>query len=257
MEPAITTLRSQGKKGLVVLIDNLDRIDPVEHPDGRTQSEYIFVDRGRHLKQLNCHMVYTISLALILSEDSSRLSSQFGVSPKVLPSVPVTRRDGTISEPGLALLQQMVLARAFPNKNYNERLDHIQVIFENVDVLNRLCHLSGGHMRNLMRLLYGCLQKQDLPIQRSALDAVIRDERDSLMALVDEQEWKLLFQAIEPDIQGHEDYGLLLRSLFLYEYRDQNGRWFTLNPILEETNRFKSWKSAQPKVIDSADTNNS
>ncbi len=244
LEVAIATLRSQGKKGLVVIVDNLDRIDPVERANGRTQSEYLFIDRGEQLKRLNCHVVYTIPLALVFSDDLPRLSNRFGVSPKVLPMVPVTQRDGTTSESGLALLQQMVLARAFPNQNYNERIDHIGDVFETIDVLNRLCHLSGGHMRNLMRLLYGCLQKGDPPIQSTILEAVIRDERDSLMALIDEDEWQLMFKAIStPDTQGNEAYSLLLRSLFLYEYRDNGGRWFDLNPVLKETTRFKNWRA--------------
>lgn len=246
LEAAIAALRFQGKKGLVVIVDNLDRIDPVERANGRTQSEYLFIDRGEQLKRLNCHLVYTIPLALVFSDDLPRLSNRFGVSPKVLPMVPVTQRDGTISQPGLALLQQMVLARAFPNKNYNERIDHIGDVFEAVDVLNRLCSLSGGHMRNLMRLLYGCLQKGDPPLQSTVLEAVIRDERDSLMALIDESEWQLMFKAISnPDTQGNEAYGLLLRSLFLYEYRDRSGRWFDLNPVLKETNRYKHWLAEQ------------
>ena len=243
LEVAIATLRSQGKKGLVVIVDNLDRIDPVERANGRTQSEYLFIDRGEQLKRLNCHVVYTIPLALVFSDDLPRLSNRFGVSPKVLPMVPVTQRDGTTSQPGLALLRQMVLARAFPNQNYNERIDYINDAFETIDVINRLCQLSGGHMRNLMRLLYGCLQKGDPPIQSSILEAVIRDERDSLMALIDEGEWQLMFKAIStPDNQGNEAYSLLLRSLFLYEYRDHDGRWFDLNPVLKETNRFQAWQ---------------
>ncbi len=244
LEVAIATLRAKGKKGLVVIVDNLDRIDPVARANGRTQSEYLFIDRGEQLKRLNCHLVYTIPLALVFSDDLPRLSNRFGVSPKVLPMVPVTQRDGSTSEAGLALLQQMVLARAFPDKNYNERVDHISDIFENIDVLNRLCHISGGHMRNLMRLLYGCLQKADPPIPSSVLEAVIRDERDSSMALIDESEWQLMFKAIEnPDTQGNEAYILLIRSFLLYEYRDNGGRWFALNPVLKETQRFQKWQA--------------
>ncbi|MEM1241929.1 MAG: ATP-binding protein [Cyanobacteria bacterium P01_H01_bin.26] len=249
LEVAIATLQAQGKKGLVVIVDNLDRIDPIERANGRTQAEYLFIDRGEQLKRLNCHVVYTIPLTLVFSDDLSRLSNRFGVSPKVLPMVPATQRDGATSQPGLALLQQMVLARAFPTKNYNERIDHIGDIFETIDILNRLCQISGGHMRNLMRLLYGCLQKGDPPIQSHILEAVIRDERDSLMALIDKREWQLIFQAISaPDVQGNEAYSLLLRSLFLYEYRDNSGRWFALNPVLKETNHFKNWQQQQPQI---------
>ncbi|MEM9907242.1 MAG: ATP-binding protein [Cyanobacteria bacterium P01_D01_bin.44] len=253
LEPAIATLKTQGKKGLVVVVDNLDRIDPVTRANGRTQSEYLFVDRGEQLKRLSCHLVYTIPLALIFSNDLPRLANRFGVAPKLLPMVPAMTRSHGVAEQGLALLQQMVLARAFPGLNYNERIDRIPEIFNTPETLIRLCNISGGHMRNLMRLLYGCLQKQDPPIHHTTLEAVIRDERDALMALIDEQEWQLLFQAIrEPDIQGNEAYNQLLRSLFLYEYRDQDGRWFALNPVLAETRRFAAWKTASKDAHDQA-----
>ncbi|NEP19001.1 MAG: ATP-binding protein [Leptolyngbya sp. SIO4C1] len=244
--PAIAALQARGKKGLVVIVDNLDRIDPVERANGRTQSEYLFVDRGEQLKRLNCHLVYTIPLALIFSDDLPRLANRFGIAPKLLPMVPVETRTGEVAPQGLALLQQMVLARAFPKLNYNERIDRIDDIFETPETLVRLCNISGGHMRNLMRLLYGCLQKQDPPFQQATLEAVIRDERDALMALIDEAEWQLLFEAVrQPDVQGNEAYNLLLRSLFLYEYRDRAGRWFALNPVLKETRRFAAWQAAQ------------
>ena len=49
-------LRAMGKQGLVVIIDNLDRVDNSPKPSGRTQSEYLFVDRGEQLSSLNCHV---------------------------------------------------------------------------------------------------------------------------------------------------------------------------------------------------------
>ncbi|MEO0759584.1 MAG: ATP-binding protein [Cyanobacteria bacterium J06648_16] len=242
LEVAVQALRKQDKKGLVVIVDNLDRIDPVERANGRTQSEYLFVDRGEQLKRLSCHVVYTVPLALIFSNDLPRLANRFGVAPKVLPMVPVQTRTGTVYPEGLALLEQMVLARAFPKLNYNERLDQIAHIFESPTILARLCNISGGHMRNLMRLLYGCLQKSDPPFPATTLEAVIRDERDALVTLIDEKEWQQLFQAIsDADVQGNEAYNLLLRSLFLYEYRDDEGRWFALNPVLKETRRYQTW----------------
>ncbi|MEO1590538.1 MAG: ATP-binding protein [Cyanobacteria bacterium J06632_22] len=243
LEVAIASLRKQGKKGLVVIVDNLDRIDPVERANGRTQSEYLFVDRGEQLRRLSCHVVYTVPLALIFSNDLPRLANRFGVAPKVLPMVPIQTRSGDPAPAGLALLQQMVLARAFPQLNYNERRDRISDLFVDPTTLTRLCNISGGHMRNLMRLLYGCLQKSDPPFSPATLAAVIRDERDALITLIDEQEWQQLFQAVSnADVLGDEAYNLLLRSLFLYEYRDDDGRWFALNPVLKETRRYQTWK---------------
>jgi hypothetical protein len=99
-------------------------------------------------------------------------------------------------------------------------------------------------MRNLIRLLDGCLRKQDPPFPRSLLETVIRNERDSLMGLISDPEWQLLLRAVSrQDVQGNEDYNILVRSLFLYEYRDREGRWFGINPLLAETNPYRAWRS--------------
>ncbi|NEO67779.1 MAG: AAA family ATPase, partial [Moorea sp. SIO4G2] len=46
LKPATTTLKKKGKAGLVVIVDNLDRVDIRPLPSGRTQPEYLFIDRG-------------------------------------------------------------------------------------------------------------------------------------------------------------------------------------------------------------------
>jgi hypothetical protein len=34
---------------------------------------------------------------------------------------------------------------------------------------------------------------------------------------------------------------LLLRAMFVLEYQDEQGRWFGVNPVLLETEKFKSF----------------
>ena len=244
LDVANKQLREQGKRGLVVIADNLDRIDPIRRADGRSQSDYLFVDRGEQLKRLNCHLIYTIPLALIFSNELPRLANRFGTAPKLLSMVPVNTRTGEPFARGRQLLQKMVMVRAFPTLSESERWQQIGQVFDSATTLNRLVTISGGHMRNLMRLLYGCLQKGDPPITQAMLASVIRDERDALMSLIDAQEWALLFEAIsQRDEQGNDAYNPLLRSLFLYEYRDNEGRWFGLNPVLAETKRYRDWQA--------------
>lgn len=243
LEPANQQLKQQGKKGLVVIVDNLDRLDNTRKPSGRTQPEYIFVDRGEQLRKLNCHVVYTIPLALIFSNDLGRLSSRFGVKPKVLPMVPVQCRDSSDHQDGMGLLRQMVLARAFPYVSSEQRLESISTVFDSPETLDRLCRVSGGHVRNLLGLLYSCLQQQDPPFSRQCLENVIKEYRDDLIAAITDDEWELLFQALEQKhVRGDEDYQILLRSMFLFEYRDREGRWYWINPALAEAAKFKSWQ---------------
>ncbi len=257
LDPAIEQLKRQGKKGLVVIVDNLDRLDSTEKPGGRIQPEYLFVDRGEQLKKLNCHVVYTIPLGLIFSNDLSRLTSRFGVKPKILPMVPVRSRPTNLGDDrdfdfGIELLRQMVLARAFPDAAPSERFSLLSEVFDSPETLDRVCRVSGGHPRNLLGLLYSCLQQDDPPISRSCLETVIKEYRDDLVAAITEDEWMLLFQVLElqaqnqQSVRGDEEYQILLRSMFLFEYRDDKGRWYWPNPALAEAERFKAWQ--QQKV---------
>jgi len=233
--PATERLKQQGKKGLVVIIDNLDRLDNSVKPTGQIQPEYLFVERGEQLSQLSCHVVYTIPLVLRFSNALGRLMNRFGREPQVLPMVPVQLRSGGEYKEGMALLQQMVLARAFPDENVVQRLDLITEIFDSPETLERLCRVSGGHVRNLLVLLSRCLERDDPPLSRDCIEGVIRQRRNELTLAITEDEWELLRQvAQEKSLRGEERYQILVRDMFVFEYRDSEGSWFDVNPILAE-----------------------
>jgi len=255
LDPATKFLKEQGKQGLVVIVDNLDRVDSSPKPTGRTQPEYLFVDRGDQLRKLNCHTVYTIPLSLIFSNDFGRLTSRFGLKPKVLPMVPVQHRNGEDCDEGMNLLRQMVLARAFPDIEPEKRLELISELFDEPETLDRLCRVSGGHVRNLLGLLYSCLQQEDPPFERNLLEDVIKEYRDDLLAAICDQEWQLMFQALEnKTVRGDDDYQILLRSMFLFEYRDREGRWYWVNPPLAESSQFKAWLTSSSQPAASSET---
>lgn len=243
LAPASVQLKQDGKIGLVVIVDNLDRVDNRPLPSGRSQTEYLFVDRGEQLRKLQCHVVYTIPLSLIFSHDSEALKTRLGagVAPKVLPMVPVRLRDGSDCEEGLNLLRQMVLARAFPEVNLQQRLNLITEIFDSSETLDRLCRVSGGHVRNLLGLIYRCLQQQDPPFSHETIETVIQERRNDLVLAIGPQEWQLLGQVHQTkNVKGETAYQNLLRSMFVFEYRNEKaGRWFDVNPILTEAKEFK------------------
>ncbi|MTJ50684.1 ATP-binding protein [Dolichospermum sp. UHCC 0259] len=233
--PAQETLKKQGKSGLVVIIDNLDRIDNAVKPNGQYQPEYLFVERGEQLNQLKCHVVYTIPLVLIFSNALGRLTNRFGVDPKVLPMVAIKQRNGTDYQAGITLLQEMVMKRAFPGLTWSESQNLITKIFDSPETLERLCKVSGGHLRNLLMLLFRCLQMEDTPISHKCVETVIKKRCNELnLAITDE--WELLKQVQKTKTyRGNEQYDILLRSMFVFEYRDEEGSWFDINPILIES----------------------
>ncbi|MGE5659117.1 MAG: P-loop NTPase fold protein [Actinomycetota bacterium] len=235
LEPAIAKLKQQGKKGLVVIVDNLDRLDSRPKPFGRPQQEYLFVDQGEYLSKLHCHLVYTMPLALKFSNDYSNLTQRFD-DPKVLPMVLVKLPDGRECETGMALLRQMVLARAMPDLEPNQRLEKIEEIFDSPESLDRLCSASGGHVRDLLRLLNSWVKKgRKFPLSRQTLEEVIRERRNEMTLVISEDEWELLRQVKQQKkVSGDQAYQILIRSRFVFEYRAEGDCWFDVNPLLAE-----------------------
>ena len=238
------------QKDLVVIVDNLDRVDNRQKEGStRTLPEYLFVDRGDQLRQLDCHVIYTIPLVLAFSNEFEALKHRLGGGNDVkrLPMVPVQNWDGTDNLEGLKLLEQLVLARAFPEVESEERLNLISKVFERPETLNRLCWISGGHIRNLLSILHRCLEEDDPPITQDCLERAIREHRDSLSLAITEDEWALIQQVEQQKrVSGEDAHQTLLRSLFVFEYDDpKEGRWFQMNPALRETKQFKDFQAKQ------------
>jgi hypothetical protein len=237
LNPAEKQLKQLGKKGLVLIIDNLDRLENVQKPWGTLQPEYLFVERGEQLLQLNCHVVYTIPLKLMFSNDFNRLTARFGESPFVLPMIPVKFKNGDEHLQGIELLQQMVLARAFPDLNSQQRLDSVNDVFDSIDVLNRLCRVSGGHVRNLLMILNELIRKEKkFTLSGKNLEEVIQKKANEIKRAVDARELILLRKVHNTkEVNGDREYQSLIQSMFVFEYVEDNNSWFDVNPLIIET----------------------
>src|SRR5919202_961416 len=232
LAPARAFLNSQGKKGLVVIVDGLDRLDSPRNVWGCHQYENLFIEQAHQLRQLNCHTIYTFRLGLIFSEEYATLKQHFGVTPILLPMIPIQQRDGSDCEEGMGLLRQMVLVRAFPNHQTEERLRLITQVFDTPETLDRLCRISGGNLGKFRDLIYRCLQEEALPLSRTSAEAVIRETRDSLVVAVDDHEWELLVRvAKEHRLTEETADEILRRSRFVLDYEDELGRWYNVNPL--------------------------
>jgi hypothetical protein len=110
--------------------------------------------------------------------------------------------------------------------------------------------MSGGHVKDLLGLVFECLREQDPPFERDTIEAVIRRYRDFRANPIDAHEWDLIFQVLETQhIKDHVQYHTLLNSLFIFEYRDADGSWFVINPLLAETKQFQSWLENRSELI--------
>ncbi|MDJ1172010.1 AAA family ATPase [Roseofilum sp. BLCC_M154] len=236
IQPAIELLKQQNKQGLVIIVDNLDRIDATRKSWDRPQQEYLFIDQAEFLQKFQCHLVYTMPLALRFCDEYNRLTSKYSDSPKLLPMVRLKDKNRQDFPAGMDKMRQMVLARAFPDLSEDERLNQVTEIFEDSATLDHLCRTSGGHVRDLLQLLTEWISKDRKKgkLTRKSLDLVIRQRRSNMMLQIDDAEWELLRQVQQTQqVSGDENYDKLIHSRLVFEYQEDGVSWFDLNPILQ------------------------
>ena len=91
-------------------------------------------------------------------------------------------------------------------------------------------------------LLYDWIKKQrQLPLTRDVLEQVIKSRCNQMSLAITDDEWELLRQvAQKKQVRGDNGYRSLVHSRFVYEYCDNEGFWFDINPLLAEAPEFKS-----------------
>jgi hypothetical protein len=254
IKPAIEKINQEqnNKKdiSLVIIIDDLEKIKniPKQEYDSKIESpksslpEYLFVNQWSYLCSLECHVIYTMPLGLRFSNRFNTMQRKF--KPKVLPMVKTKSPDGKDWEQGIILLHEMVLARAFPELEKESRPDKIKQVFDDIETLNRLCKISGGHIRNLLNMIGQVIKTQeiqgDLPISSNSLEEAITQYRSDRIVAIDPEKWDLLRQINQDKkVVGEEQYEMVVSSMLVYEYIDEMVSWFDVEPCLKETSELK------------------
>ncbi len=163
---------------LLIVIDNLDRLTPeVSGP--------LFFQNGEFLKQPRAHFIYTVPVATALAASMNIdviFDRMFNLS-----IVKVRDPAGRPFKKGLDALLEIVAKRI-----------EIDAVFSKRDVVRKLVEMSGGSIRDLMRLI-GNAQLSAAADGKSKIDAVSVKRAILKMRLSFE---RLLFP-------GHEYYPLL------------------------------------------------
>ena len=222
------------KTKLLVIADNLDRIVPIFRDNGRSNHEEIFLDRHEQLKALNCHIIYTVPISMIYSHSATELKDNYGI-PQVLSSIMVRQENGDPYEPGLDILKT-IIQRRLPESLQNELVPQV---FESDEILQELCLISGGYVRDLVQLMQEVINKIDtLPIGTRAVQRASDDLRDVYRRAVEEDYWQVLQQIHQTkDIENDNVHRSLLFSRCVLEYRyfDNQGNkctWYDTHPVL-------------------------
>lgn len=223
-----------GYDQLVLIADNLDRIVPIIQADGRSNHDHIFIDRNEQLKDLDCHLVYTVPISLLYSDRAVSLTDIYG-TPQVLPMIMVQTSENEPYQKGINKVIELLQKRL----NTVDPSKSIVDLFENRSSLEMLCLMSGGHARNLLLLMKESLKYTNtLPISNKALQRSISQLRNTYKNTIYANEWKALAKVYDSkEIVNEQLYrGLLFnRCILEYRYFEPDGEskiWYDIHPLI-------------------------
>lgn len=240
-------------KDIVIIADNLDRIAYIKHePNQSSNYDEIFIEREEQLKSLNCHVIYTIPIAMVYSSKSAMLEDSYD-KPQVLPMIMVRHRDGTPNNKGLGKIKEIIEKRiekisleGEPNigKEIAKALD--TRLFDKKETLDQLCLMSGGYTRNLMQYIQRAIKKTNqLPIQEISVKRVISETRDTYRNQIEPSQWEILAQVSQTKRKPNdESHSLLLLNRSILEFCCLNdegeiNRWYDIHPVIRGISEFQ------------------
>lgn len=205
-------VKKQGQKDIVLIVDGLEKMPYRILDDRQSNHSHLFVLHAEQLKSPRCHIVYTTPISLVFN---ANLGNDFD-DVQILPMVKT-------NEEGIECLTTVIA----------KRID-ITAIFKDPDVVTNLIKLSGGVMRDLIRLIRLATEtdneKIDTPEIEYAQKTLIR-EYDRLVK--SEELEQLEWVHSNKRVTGDETYARLLHHRLVLEY--QNGeRWAALHPAVTQ-----------------------
>lgn len=233
LDAANADIRSvQGKQGLVLLIDNLDRIVFRNLGDGRTTHHTLYVEHGEQLRALRCHVVYTVPISVMYSIQATAVTFIFS-DYQVLPMLKVKSQDGNDYLPGLDCLRD-ILAR---------RMD-LGALFT-PDAVNYICQISGGHLCDLMilaRYAFSYAPRNVWP-RPITLDVARRAEArlvSEYSRMIPENHFPLLVRVhLDGTMQNDKVHAVMRRNLSVLEYVNDAAPWYDVHPAVLKLPKFQ------------------
>ncbi len=229
---AIQGLQKKGRRGLVVIVDDLDKMITRPHSSaGCSTTEYLFVHRSAQLTAFHCHLIYTLPIDLAYSHHEPTIKRLYSG----LPVVPMTKiaspppRSRTY-KPGVQKFRDMIDVRL------QSRGAGRKDLFDSDEVCTDLIKLTGGQPTELMTLIREALVTNGLPIGPEGVKRcrveLMRGYRRQLRS----DHWPLLEEAAQSGqvtrtLDNEAAFRELLDSRALLLYRNDE-EWYGVNPAI-------------------------
>lgn len=231
---AVSELSEKGYQGLVILVDDLDKMTVRPHADaGCSTEEYLFVKRAAQLTGFNCHVVYSMPISLAYSHQNANIKASYGGHVPLVPMTKIATRPPTSipHTPGVEKFRQIIERRL---KKASATMENL---VDGTTVIDELIALSGGQPSELMMLVREAIIARGLPIRHESLARALREgkreyarqlrtEHDSIINRVRKTGSFERTQESEPLFRE------LLESRAILQYVNDDD-WYAVNPMVE------------------------
>ena len=233
MGKAVLELSKKGRNGLVIIVDDLDKVSVEKFVDQRSSvAERLFLERHAQLTGFQSHIVYTLPLPLVYSCRERDIASLYKLdAPPVVPMTKVIGKNGRKYKKGFDKFINII----------QRRLDKAKAttsVFESNRIRNKIIKYSAGQPRQLMILIREAIIAGSIPIKDEFVENTARKIRHSYERQLREEHWSIIEQVKQDnrlDRNASNDslcMELLANRAILYYLNED--QWYGLNPLLPE-----------------------
>ena len=214
---------------LVLLLDSIEHIrgTTVNAREVQSSVEHLFVSHADKLHFPGWHVIYTVPPHLKVSYGNlGSLYEPGGV--KVLPAFKLRDQAGTRIERSYRIVERVVAARGDWRRLLADR-----------GALDRLICNSGGHLRDLLRLVSGVLTlAQRVPVPATTVDAAIDQLRTEFLPIADDEALWLaeISRTHQISLSSADRLPVLARFLDTHLalcYRNGD-EWYNIHPLIAD-----------------------
>lgn len=229
---AALNLSKKNYVGLAIIVDGLDKMTLRPHPEvGCSTAEYLFAERHAQLTAFNCHLIYTMPIALAYSCRERDIANLYGcAAPPVVPMTMIFDATGRKNKAGFDKFRDLIRRRL---KKAGAKGNDV---FDNNSTRDKIIEYSGGQPRELITLIRDSIIEAELPITLAAIEKVARKARHAYARQLRQEHWAIIEQVRRDHaLRRNEENDLLYMELLdnraILQY-ENGGEWYGLNPLL-------------------------
>ncbi|MFC1974898.1 hypothetical protein ACFLXQ_00700, partial [Chloroflexota bacterium] len=218
-------------KNILLIIDDLDKIQPLD------TALSIFREHVKSLASFDCFAIYTAPISLLYDAASKHIGQFLEVH--YMPMFRVQTKDGTPDPPDAAdvsTLREIIYRRVHPN------------LFDE-DVIETAIHMTGGILRELIRVIRGCsVYCEEYGISQITHN-VLQFQKNKLKSeyyrMLEHDDYKWLHRVKQT--KSRVDVNMRhLESLCVLYYPNGKG-WFDVHPVVTEL--LQEWETEYQDIL--------